>query len=662
MPQKAEQLFPDVIMANLPAWAPPAWSDELLGVRAVVEFCGDELEALYRIARRPMSEWADEGGYVAIGAHGSDWSSEVTPHAAKIMDTWWQPSTREVVYCAVEQDGKTAIMYNCLGGSQEMSPGPAMVVMPTEKKATSVSSERLLPMFRNSRRLKRLLSPRTDDLTQYLLRLKNGGRVFLAWANSADALSSWPIKYLFFDETDKYPTFVGNETDPITLGERRVRTYDVDHKIFKGSTPSRDNGGYIYKELNSCPQIWVWHLRCTHCGDSFRAGGEHIDIPDGATLESIRAGEHHISLACPCCGGLMTNAERKLATRMGVWVCVKGADLKEPEKVGFHRRAYDCKDVSLSAIAIAKLRADSGDMAAKISHANGIDCIDYEEDHQDRKEDAVLRLCDERHAGDVHPESDILTIQIDTQDKGFWYTIRGWQYGPLLSSWLVKAGYVPSANADDFSALDQLIFDEVYTTAAGAEHRIAYGIIDSAGHRTAEVYAWCRRTGIFASKGAKGRKTQPVTVSKMEVFPGTSRHIPGGLLLYHLDTHYHKDLLNNKLQIEATDPGAFVLHSGYSSMQRALLNKAPELPLANGLLPYAKHFCAEYRDEKGLWQCATGADNHLWDCENMGIALAYYLGFHKKAREEQQADAHTPTSKPNSGLPSKPNWFNRRSG
>jgi len=235
---------------------------------------------------------------------------------------------------------------------------------------------------------------------------------------------------------------------------------------------------------------------------------------------------------------------------------------------------------------------------------------------------------------------------------------------PVLTSWLVKAGYVPSERPDDFSALDTLIFEDKYHDPSGQEYLISYGIIDSGGHRTGEVYDWCKRTGIFASKGARGRKAQPVTWNNQEFFPHNKRPIPGGLKLYTLDTHFHKDLLAGKLEIDATDPGAWVLHSGYNEIQRELMRKSPEVALENGLATYVKHFTAEYRDEKGLWQCPKGKRNDLWDCAQMGISLARYLGFHKmvseKRQQGEQLGQHQTDLLQSTSSISRPSWFNNR--
>jgi len=166
-------------------------------------------------------------------------------------------------------------------------------------------------------------------------------------------------------------------------------------------------------------------------------------------------------------------------------------------------------------------------------------------------------------------------------------------------------------------------------------------------------------SGVFAARGAQGRKAQLVTVSKQDFLPGTNKAIPGGLLLYNLDTHAHKDHLANKLQIDPTDPGAWVLHSGYSTIQHLLMQKSPEIRMANGLEEYARQMCVEYRDDKGLWQCPDGKANHLWDCEYMGLALALYLGFQNMVRSEAPAATTTP-SKQGPAASGRPSWFHNR--
>jgi phage terminase large subunit GpA-like protein len=586
------------------------------------------------------------------------WRPDLVPHAAKVMDTYGLPWVEEVWFCAVERAAKTNIMLNCMQWAIDCDPGNIFALSPTELDSGKLVSKKIIPMLQASLRLARYLSPRMDDLAKTLISLNHGMSIFPAHANSASTMAAFYGKHCFAEEVDKYPHRTGREASPIALIRKRGRDKRGSKRMFS-STPAQQ---FIWKGVNECHQIWEYELCCPSCGDHYIPKQEHIVIGAGATVESVERGDVIVELACPCCGHAMNEADRAAAYNWGRWKATKGADLLRPAKVGFHLPAWGLPSVPLVEIAVAILRAATGDVGAKIALANGYAAEDYKEETKERQEDTILALCDDRPAGEVHIDTDILTMHVDTQDAGFWYTIRGWRYDKNITSWLVKAGYVPSANFADFSALDRLIFDSEYRDALGRTYQISYGIIDAMGHRTSEVYEWCKRSGFFASQGASRRKSMPVTVGKQEVFPGTNKQIPGGLNLYTLDTHFHKDMLVNKLSTDPTDPGAWVLHSGVHTLQLGSLALDPSLKLPHALEVYAKHFCAEYRDEKGLWQCPEGKANHLFDCEQMAIALANYLGFANMISDKNPT-APSPVSKEqqtHSSDTSRPGWFHSR--
>lgn len=639
----------------LPTWLPPERRRLLSGRRMTVRISPGVRTRMRTKEKIPVSDWSERYRVMpSADSLSGHWRRSVAPHAAKVMDTWALPWVREVWFCGPDQASKTNAMLGCLGWSIDRDPGNIFYTMPSEAAAKKIWSEKLIPMLRLSPPLARKLSPRSDDTGLGLIRLVHGVSIYPAWANSATSTATFSAKYTFNDEVDKWE-MVGAETDPIRRIRKRAKNFRHSHKHFFASTPA---GKYIHKGMLDCQQVWEFAGCCPDCGDLVIMDEEHFVIPEGWGVQEIKANRGAIEYSCNACGSLWSEARREAAFRWGDWVCIKGVGVERPSDVGFHLSGFVTPDMKMSDIAVTIVTARAGDLAAKRDLAHGVKAIDYKEETRERKEDAILRLCDDRPAGQVHPESDILTIHADTQDHGFWYTIRGWRYGEDLKSWLVKAGYVPSSRPDDFTALDQLIFESSYRDGSGKEYRISYGIIDSQGHRTAEVYAWSKRTGVFASRGAQGRKAQPVTVSKQDFFPGTNKPIPGGLLLYHLDTHFHKDALANKLQIDPTDNGAWVLHSGFSSIQQLLMTKNPGIRMANGLEEYARQMCAEYRDDKGLWQCPDGRANHLFDCEQMAMALALYLGFQNKVREEQHDEPSPQAASGQAG--GRPSWFHNR--
>lgn len=591
----------------------------------------------------------------ASESYPGKWRRDIAPHAAKVMDLWAQPWVREVWFCGPDQASKTSCMMGCLAWSIEQDPGNIFYTASNEAKTKEIVADKLIPMLQESPKLRALQSKRADDTGVCKIRMTNGVHIRVAWSNSPASTASFSARYTFNDEVDKW-NMVGKETSPIRRIKKRSKNYPLTHKHFFASTPA---GMFIYEGMLACQQIWEYCGKCPDCGKLVYVDEDGLIIPPGSTEESIKKNPTAIRYKCNHCDSEWDEAKRSLAYKYGEWVCVKGDDVAKPVDVGIHLSGFITPDMRMADIACTMVAAKAGDLAAKIDLAHGVKAVDYREELAERKEDAILRLRDTRPIGVVPCEADALEISIDTQDSGFWYRIRAWRYGLDLKSWLVKHGYVPSATPDDFSALDALLAAE-YPDQNGEPHRIMAGIIDAMGHRTSEVYAWCRRTGILAAQGAQGRKTQPVSVSRMDRFPGNGRPIPGGLALYSIDTHYHKDHLANKILIDPTDPGALVLHSGLTCDQQKALERDPGQAANHNLGEYAKQMCSEYRDDRNLWQCPANKANHLLDCESNGLALVMWLGW-QHAVSAKEKPAPQPQAKTQPAQPHhQPGWFINR--
>ncbi len=651
---QAAALLPDRTLP-LPSWVSAERRRQLAGKRVSVRISPAVRTRLRTKERIPVADWNERYRVMpSADSFSGHWRREIAPHAAKVMDTWALPWVREVWFCGPDQASKTNAMLGCLAWSIDRDPGNIFYTMPSEAAAKKVWSEKLIPMLRLSKPLAGKLSSRADDTGLGMIRLTHGVSIYPAWANSATSTATFSAKYTFNDEVDKWE-MVGAETDPIRRIRKRAKNFRYSHKHFFASTPA---GKYIHKGTMDCQQVWVYAARCPDCDELVIMDDDHFVIPQGWGEQEIKRDPAAIEYRCNACDSHWSETRREAAFRWGDWLCVKGADIARPVDVGFHLSGFVTPDMKMSDIAITIITARSGDLAARRDLAHGVKAIDYKEELSDRKEDQILRLRDSRPAGQVPLEADAITLHVDTQDNGFWYEVRAWRYGLDLKSWLVKHGYVPSATPDDFTALDALLASE-FPDENGEPHRIIAGIIDSGGHRTSEVYDWCRRTGVLAAKGASGRKTQPVTVSRIDRFPGNNKPIPGGLNLYILDTHFHKDLLANKLPTDPTDNGAWVLHSGYTGDQLKAIARDPGTKQAHNLEEYARQFCVEGRDERNLWQCPDGKANHLFDCAQMGLALAMYLGFpHAVSEKEEPPAPPPPAASPGHGR-AMPSWYRR---
>jgi phage terminase large subunit GpA-like protein len=621
---------------TLPRWLPAAQRERLAGRRITLCIPRGVRARLRTPERIPPSDWNER--YRVMGASESfpgKWRRDIAPHAARVMDTWALPWVREVVFCGPDQASKTSAMLGCLGWSIDQNPGNIFYTASNEDKTKEIVNDKLIPMLRESPRLRKRLSKRSDDTGMSKIRMNNGVTIRVAWANSPASTASFSARDTYNDEVDKWqlPHIIKQdggksvtETSPVRRIRKRAKNYPLTHKHFWASTPA---GRYIHKMLMACQQVWDYACRCPDCVDLIIMDEDHLVTPQGATEEIIKANPEAVEYACNSCGSSWDEEKRLQAYREGDFVCIKGDHVSRPVDVGFHLSGFATPDMRMADIACTIVSAKAGDLAAKIDLAHGIKAIDYKEEATDRKEDTILRLRDSRPEGLVPADTFALLMTADTQDNGFWYKVRAWTYGEGMPSALVKSGFVTTKEA-----LEEILFGE-YRDAASGSYRMTYAGIDTRGHRTAEIYAWCKRTNVMALLGAPGRKAQPVTVSRIEFYPGTNKPIDGGLTLYHFDTHYHKDHLVNKLRVEPSDPGAFLLHSGYTSEQLEIMAKMDGPPPPHNLQAYASHFCAEIRDERGLWQNPTKRANHLFDCEVMGLAIAMYLGFQNVTRPEE---------------------------
>ena len=552
--------------------------------------------------------------------HLGPWRHDLAPHTVKIMDAFGQPYVREIWFCGSEQSGKTQTILNCLHWAIDVAPGSVYFLMPTESTAQKVMLDKLIPMFRASPRLRKLLSKRDDDVSLYRVAFQHGVIIRPAWANSAASMATFSARYAFGDEIDKYPPTVGKETGPIELVRKRGRLYKGRFKRFFASTPAQ---GEIYRGMLACQQVWEMRHRCPHCGQLFRPSADGLVLPAGLTATDIDAATP-ISYACTLCGGLIDETARQELLKEPCWLCIKGDNLLRPSTIGWHHRAWDCRDVPLYEIAQAWLRAQSGGVAEKIAWANGYEVEDYELETPEMQEDYILRLRDESlPRGLVPPGTACLILTADTQQLGFHYALWAFGWGEALPCTLIEHGFVES-----FPDL-QAVAARPRRDSQGRECWIDSGWIDSGGgtdpfhpqhSRTEEVYRFCKASpfwrplkGVRKIDGAWGG-----SVKRLEFYPsrgGRMEAIPGGLLLYRVDVTLYKNEAARKLQIEPEDPGAIRLYADVTS-------------------EYARQLCAELRDERGWWQCPSGRANHQWDCLVYALAAA---GF-RHVRDWQQPE------------------------
>jgi phage terminase large subunit GpA-like protein len=223
-----------------------------------------------------------------------------------------------------------------------------------------------------------------------------------------------------------------------------------------------------------------------------------------------------------------------------------------------------------------------------------------------RTEERILKLKDDRPAGLVPGGGAVACLMagVDTQDNGFWYEIRAFGWGFAGDSWAIRSGFII-----DFEALQKVLWEDVYKDAAGLTYPVQLVCQDAMGHRTADVYDFCRinRGAIFPCMG-KDRQTQPFAYSNIDVYPGTKKQIPGGIILVRWDTNYFKNKLSSMLEVSPGDPGCW-------NYNQDLTDEWARQMTVEGINP-----------DTGLWENPQEKPNHAWDCSALVLLAADIVG------------------------------------
>lgn len=638
-----------VLRCTASDWLSPRLREELRRVGSMtheVRFSKAERKVLRKRRKVSVSAWAEQHRVLTMSSMPGPWRNEVTPYLSGIMDAACERYVERVIVCKSPQVGVSEAAHNYVGWAIDRNPGPVLYVYPDEDTARENSQDRIQPMITSSRRLRSYLTGAKDDEAIMRINLQHMP-VYLAWARSAARLGNKPIKHVIFDEVDKYPATTNKaEGGPIALGEKRTLTYRWNRTIWEISTPTVESGAIWQAMQHKAQVVFVFWVRCPVCGIMQRMEFDRIKFPkqerDPRRVEAGKLARYE----CNGCGDHWDDARRDKAVRLGEW---RSQDTGEtlpaylskdrPKAVGFHIPSWVSPFVSLSEVAAAFLKGLKDNIALR-DFMNNHKAEPWVEYRTERSEDAILKLRDDRPPGLVPGGGVIagLTAGVDTQDAGWWYEIRAWGYGEEMESWQIRAGFVPT-----LGALERVLWKDAYADSSGNKYLVMLCCIDAMGHRTHDVYDWCRkhRGRTYPTQGMQ-TMTAPHAWFNVDYYPGTKKPIPGGLRRVNVNTTFYKNLLSTRLAIAPGDPGAWHLHAETTE-------------------EWARHMCAEFVNDSEQWECPKHKPNHGWDCSVLNLVAADILGlrFMPKEKKEAKPKAVKQEAAP-PGQRGRPSWFQRR--
>lgn len=477
----------------------------------------------------------------SVSAEPGRWRTNRTPYLKEPMDRFTDPLIEKIVLCFGAQLGKTETELNMIGYALDQTSSPTMMVYPTDTIAKFASDKRVQPMIKSVKSI----SDKFDENSKLLeLDFNNGNYMVLVGANSPSSLSSRSIKYLFFDEIDKYPAFAGKEADPIKLATERTKTF-VDKKIVMVSTPTVESGN-IWQAFMSANERRQYYVPCPHCGVSQTLKFKQIKWPEehNDNADMIRDTAYY---ECEHCGERIYDKHKMEMLRRGEWRAVNESQSKV-RSVSYHLSSIYSPWVTFGDVAY-EFKNSKGTPATLMNFINSWLAEPWKSSKT--KSTQNLAFTQSNYPCGVVPDKAVLLIaSVDVQLDHFWWEVRA--YAPGVKSYLIDYG-----QASTWEDLEEIIINREYPSEYGEPRQVMKAGIDS-GFRTDEVYQFCSRFPevCIPVKGSSNHSTMvaPYTMTSLE------KGVVGGLKLYVLNTDYWKDFIFARMIRHADEVGTIHLY------------------------------------------------------------------------------------------------------
>ena len=545
-----------------------------------------------------ISQWADECLQLSAedSAEPGRFSTARAPYQRGILDALSEPGIHTVVVMSSAQIGKTVLLKAIIGYHVDQDPAPILMLQPTEAMAEAFSKDRLAPMIRDTPVLRdKIADPRARDSGNTILHKRfAGGHLTLVGANSAAGLASRPIRVVLCDEVDRYPASAGAEGDPVNLAIKRAATF-WNRRIVLTSTPSIKGVSRIERAFNFSDQR-RYHVPCPHCQafNPWRWADLHFD-PVNPAVNPV--------LACPSCGGVIEERYKPRLLGTGEWrpdnPTVRGV-------AGFHLNELYSPWRKWSEVIADFLAAKGNPETLKVWVNTSLgECWEEETEKQDA--DSLLSRRENYDATALPDGILYLTAGVDVQADRLEVEVVGWrQDGQDVppESWGVAYRVIPGdpAKVEVWDSLDTVL-QSTWTTQAGRRLRVMAVGVDSGGHHTAQVYAYCAaRKGqhFYACKGVDGPR--PVWSGKKSRSPKYKAE------LWLIGSDTGKDAWYSRLKIAEPGPGYCHFPLSYDRHYFAMLT--------------AEQVRTKYRKGRAVreWFLPSGRRNEALDIRVLALA------------------------------------------
>lgn len=596
---------------------------------ALVDAC--KAQFLAPPPRIDTAEWAAKYRHIAKGPERGLWRNERTPYLIEPMQcaSSHTPYERVVLWFAT-QLGKSEVLYNSVMQRIHTDPQDMMMVQPTLQDAQDHSAQRFLPTIMQTPAMHGKVAVRKsrDESTSWRSRSIQGGfTVFFGGANSAASLASKPLGFAVADEVDKWPADVDNEGPPLGLLEERMSNFSR-RKLIIASTCNIKGQSVIEAEYLASDQR-KYYVPCPHCNEiQVLLWGARTDWGiKWLKTDGGRARPETAVYICRHCGAAIEEHKKEGMLINGVWLPdAPGAGMGKRAGFWLNKLYSPLGWKSWAALVEEWEKAQDlrlvGNSAPLKKFLNSSLAETWEETGQGGDAKALAARAEAYELGIVPRGGLMLTMGVDTQPDRL--EARVWAYGRGEESWLVARHIIyGDPNLDEntegspWTRLTEIRRTPILH-ASGAQMVIEATCVDTGGHNTHAVYAYCRnhdRAQVLAIKGAS-TANRPV-IGKPSLIDVTHRGktMPRSLKLWPIGTDTAKHLIYGRMRVTQVGPG-------YVHTPKALQSTDEyEQMTAARLMPVTVQGKASMR-----WITPAGRREEGGDCMVYAYAAACHLG------------------------------------
>lgn len=488
------------------------------------------------------SEWAESHVSIPLGnAVPGPIRFENAPYQIEPLNAFADPEVERITLMWGAQTGKTQIINCALGYFIAHDPSSQMMMQPSQSDLHTWLETKFNPMVENTEALSdSIAKPRSrEGVNNQTMKSYPGGFLMFSWAGSPRTMRGRSAPKIYCDEVDGYD--YNAEGHPVSLLWQRAATFGDQRKLLVTSTPTIKGSSFVEDSFENGDKR-RFYIPCPHCEKEITLKWSQVlwdkdeqgnHLPDTAIY------------ACQECGSPISDGEKRAALKKGRWIGEKPftghASFHLSELYSAFRR---WKDIVRSFLE----KKATNDIQSFVN----LSLAETWEEQGERVDDYDLAQRREEFNGKIPAEAVILTAGVDVQDNRLEVSIVAW--GRDEESYVIdhKTLYGDPSTPQLWMQLDTVL-KATYHTLDGREMPIRSSCVDSGGHFTNAVYAYCKKNAgkrIFAIKGVGG-EGRPL-VSR------PSKNNVGKCMLFPVGVDTAKDMLFARLAIK--DPGAGYVH------------------------------------------------------------------------------------------------------